>query len=235
MPLIEQLLSSADNWYEIVSTRQYQYPGVFTDQEESEVIPSCMGSKQAQPRMGHVSDLCKLPHFSGQNHHLLYEENQLSKGHYNDNVRKVNIDGRNREVHVRYAVCKGVMKCSVASCKFTGSKTAKKCPIHPSTKLVSSGNCPVYVVYIYPNDCTENERWITGITKDGLFNSSTSNLHNHPLPKPSKIPAIVHDTVKQVVQCNPGITPSQLNLGLSTAYNMKVHLIFVYLYNYSHN
>ena len=88
---------------------------------------------------------------------------------------------------------------------------------------------------IHPNDCTENERWITGITKDLLFNSSTSNLHDHPLPKPGKIPAIVHDTVKQVVQCNPGITPSQLKLSLSTAYNMKVHLIFVYLYNYAHN
>lgn len=88
MPVIEELLSSSDNWYEVVSINDYQYPGVFADEGEHD------GEQYNPPRMGHVSNLHELPHFTGQNHHLLYNENQLCKGHYNDNIRQVNIDGQ---------------------------------------------------------------------------------------------------------------------------------------------
>ena len=192
----------------MVSIKDYQYPGVFAEQDELN------GDQQNPTRMGHVSNLHTLPHFTGQNHHMLYNENQLSKGHYNDNVREVNIDGEKREVRIRYAACKGVLKCSVTSCTFAGSKTTKKCPSHPGAEMVSSGSCPVYVVYVYPTNHAEySERWLTGITKDRAINVSSSNLHNHPLPKPSRVPSLVHESVKQAVRCNPSITPSQLNLG----------------------
>ena len=49
--------------------------------------------------------------------------------------------------------------------------------------------------------------------KDGVFNTTRNNLHNHPLPKPSKVPDIVHESVKHAVRCNSSITPGQLNLG----------------------
>lgn len=75
VPFVEDLLSSSSNWYEITETSQYQYPGVFQNGETPE----------SPPRLGHVQDITKLPHFTSQNHHLLYNENQLSKGHYNDN------------------------------------------------------------------------------------------------------------------------------------------------------
>ena len=88
--------------------------------------------------------------------------------------------------------------------------------------MIPSGSCPVYVVYVYPQNHVENdERWITGITKDGVFNTTRNNLHNHPLPKPSKVPDIVHESVKHAVRCNPSITPSQLNLG-NNNYNMML-------------
>lgn len=214
MPVIEDLLSSSQNWFQVTHSKDYQYPGLFPEPPKLRIRNDESSVSQAPPRMGHIVNIHSLPHFTGQNHHLLYTENQLSKGHYNDNIRQVNIDGQDRELHIRYAACKGVLKCGVSGCTFVGSKTSKKCPTHPTAKLASSGNCPVYVVYAYPSNPTEDgERWITGITKDSLANKSSTNLHNHPLPTPSKVPEIVSLSVKQAVQNNPGITPSQLNIG----------------------
>ena len=149
---------------------------------------------------------------------ILYSENQLSKGNYNDNLQEVNINGEKQNVCIRYAACKGVLECSVDSCNFAGSKAAKKCPNHPTTEMIPSGSCPVYVIYVYPQNHIENgECWITGITKDNVFNSTRNNLHNHPLSKPSKVPDIIHESVKQAVWCIPSITPGQLSLGNNTA------------------
>ena len=210
MPIIEGLLLSSESWFEIKSTKEYQYPGVFSEQEDT----SEPNASQTLPRMGHVLNIQTLPHFTGENHHLLYSENQLSKGNYNDNLREVSINGEKQSVCIRYAACKGVLECSVAGCNFAGSKAAKKCPNHPTAEMTPSGSCPVYIVYVYPQNHVENgERWITGITKDGMFNTARNNLHNHPLPKPSKVPDIVHEPVKHAVRCNPSITPGQLNLG----------------------
>ena len=117
MPVTEELLSSFENWYEVVSIKDYQYPGVFAEQGEHN------GDQHNPPRTGHVHE---LPHFTGQHHHLLYYENQLLKGHYNDNIRQVNIDGQTREVHVCHASCTGVLKYSIPSCTVAGSKTIKK-------------------------------------------------------------------------------------------------------------
>ena len=201
MPVIEALLSSASNWYEITETSQYQFPGVFQDAHIAD----------SPPRLGHAKDVTKLPHFTGQNHHLLYNENQLSKGHYNDNARPVIIEGEKRSVHVRYAACQGVLQCTEKGCSFAGSKRAKKCPKHPSARLESTSACPVYIVYVYPTDYENNhERWITGVTKEEYSNITNSNLHNHVLPQANKMPTIVEKAVKEAVRSNP---PSQMSLG----------------------
>jgi hypothetical protein len=213
MPIIEGLLLSSESWFEVESTKEYQYPGVFSEAEQEDADEP--NASQIPPRMGHVSNIQTLPHFTGENHHLLYNENQLSKGNYNDNLREVSINGEKQNVRIRYAACKGVLECSVDSCNFSGSKAAKKYPNHPTAEMIPSGSCPVYVVYVYPQNHVKNgERWITGITKDGIFNTTRNSLHNHPLPKPSKVPDIVHESVKDAVRCNPSITPGQLNLGI---------------------
>ena len=91
-----------------------------------------------------------------------------------------NIDGKKRRVRIRYAACTGSKKCTVTNCQFAGCKGTKKCPTHPLAELVSAGNCPVYVVYVYPENLdVEYERWVTGITKDDHVNCRCSNLHNH--------------------------------------------------------
>ena len=83
------------------------------------------------------------------------------------------------------------------------------------SQLIPSGKCPVYVVYVYPTNYQENPgRWLTGITKDRVYTSSQSNLHNHALPKPNKVPMVMKTAVKEAVQCNPALTPSQVNLGM---------------------
>ena len=67
---------------------------------------------------------------------------------YNDNIREMIIDGKKEEVHVRYAACKGVLKYSTTDCNFIGSKSAKKCPTHPTSALVPTGSCPVFIQLI---------------------------------------------------------------------------------------
>ena len=101
MPEIEHLLASRSNWYKIDSTPQYQYPGVFPPENPDSSSPELK-------RMGHIVDCSKLPQFAEGNPHLLYNENQLSKGHYNDNVREIVVDGNKKSVRIRYAACSSV-------------------------------------------------------------------------------------------------------------------------------
>ena len=35
MPIIEGLLLSSESWFEVDSTKEYQYPGVFSEQEDT--------------------------------------------------------------------------------------------------------------------------------------------------------------------------------------------------------
>ena len=63
--------------------------------------------------------------------------------------------------------------------------------------------------------------------QDNVFNSTRNNLHNHPLPKPSKVPGIIHELVKQAVRCNPSITPGQLSLGNNCALTLYNTVILI--------
>jgi hypothetical protein len=83
MPIIEGLLLSTESWFEVESTKEYQYPVVFSEAEQDADEPN---ASQIPPQIGHVSNIQTLPHFTGENHRLLYNENQLSKGNYNDNL-----------------------------------------------------------------------------------------------------------------------------------------------------
>ena len=109
VPVIEKLLLSSEKWYKIETTSQYQYPGVFSNQTLNESDESNSGG--TKPRLGYVADCSKLPHYHKDNPHFLYSENQLSKGHYNDNAREVEIDGKRQQVRIRYAKCQGVLRC----------------------------------------------------------------------------------------------------------------------------
>ena len=166
MPEIENALSSQSNWYEISTTSQYQYPGV------------CPQSTSEVKFMGHVTDCTQLAHYTGSNEHFLYNENQLSKAHYNDNKRTVTINGKTSNVHIRYAQCRGVLKCTNTSCSFAASMNTKKCPLHPTAQLIPSGQCPVYVVYVYPVNYKENhERWVAGLTLLRAISTITHSLN----------------------------------------------------------
>ena len=68
----EHLLASRSNWYEIDSTPQNQYPGVFPPQNPDS--PS-LGLK----RMGHIVDCSKLPQFTEGNPHLFITKTSSQK------------------------------------------------------------------------------------------------------------------------------------------------------------
>ena len=70
----------------------------------------------------------------------------------------------------------------------------------------------------------EHERWVTGITKDDHVNYHCSNLHNHTIPKPCKVPSVVQNAIKQAVHSNPGLTPSMI----SPWQFLLLHILTVY-------
>lgn len=76
------LLLSSDSWFEVKSTKKYHYPG-------AHFINKDISSTQSPSWMSHAMNTQERPQFTGENHHQLYNENQLSKGHYHDNHRQV--------------------------------------------------------------------------------------------------------------------------------------------------
>lgn len=66
-------------------------------------------------------------------------------------------------------------------------------------------------VYIWPEDGTDNRRWLTGITRSGDL--EPDNLHSHP---EMKIPVKVDCDVRRAVIENPHLKPSDLSVGTYT-------------------
>ena len=53
MPIIEGFILSSESWFEVEFTKEYQYPGVFSEQEDT-CEPN---ASQTPPRMSHVSNI----------------------------------------------------------------------------------------------------------------------------------------------------------------------------------
>jgi len=61
----------------------------------------------------------------------------------------------------------------------------RQCPTHPSFPLSHFNDCPVEIAYLYPQDVSDNHRWIIGLVRHQK--EATDNLHNHPIHGPIKI------------------------------------------------
>ena len=81
-------------------------------------------------------------------------------------------------------------------------KETRRCPEHSEDKLVHSDACPVEIVYIWPEDSSDNRRWMTGFVRT-VNSPDAENLHTHPLPGPSKIPSKVDADIRRAVASNP--------------------------------
>ena len=202
LPLIRSLMITSSNWFTITSSDDYHYPGVF--------------HTPAPQRMGYCEDITNLPNFESTDPHFILSDVQLSKGNPRG-VRQVsmNIDGKNEVVNYRIVPCNGVKLCTHHNegCDYISAvKETRRCPNHPEDKLVHSSSCPVEIVYIWPEDLTDNRRWITGYVRVA-GDKNSENLHNHPLNAPSKIPAKVDADIRRAVSANPHLKTTDIVIG----------------------
>ena len=201
LPIVRKLLVDKENWKTIADKSDYQFPGTFKTPTEQHLyyIPDWKSLKQA----------------SETNHHFLWNDIQMSKGVLNkDRLIEVEIGDEKEKVYYRSAPCLGVKTCPEFGCDYVAPIREKRnCKNHPQHKLQRCNtDCPVEFVYIYPTECEgDHRRWIGGIVRNQRKHSS--NLHSHPLHGGFKICSLVQEKVRNAIQSNPSLTPTDISLG----------------------
>jgi len=138
---IRELLSDKENWQDITSKEQYQFPGVSTEATLNKLL--------------FCTDISKLPQYVATKPHFLWEDIQLSKGKLtSDRCVTIEINGSEESIFYRLAPCNGVKLCSGAGCDHVQSRNSKKnlCTNHPGSPTINTDNCPVIFVYMFPQN-----------------------------------------------------------------------------------
>ena len=65
LPVIRSLLSQSENWFEITTPDDYQYPGVFQHEHPQ--------------RVAFCPDVTSLPFYDASNEHFLFDDIQFGK------------------------------------------------------------------------------------------------------------------------------------------------------------
>ena len=108
-------------------------------------------------------------------------------------------------------------QCSASGCKFvTPISHHRRCELHPNAPLLKSNEvneiCPVELAYVFPLKFeSDHRRWVFGFVRQQK--SVACNLHNHPIPGPSKMACMVKATIQQSACTNPQLKPSQIAQG----------------------
>ena len=137
LSVAKELMKCPDNWQEIVSKEQYQFPGVSIDTQSNTLLYS--------------KDISKLPQYVASKPHFLWEDIQLSKGKLNpDRDVTINISGKDEVVFYCMAPCNGVKVCSAPDCSHFQPLNSKKtlCTKHSATSTSNTRNCPVVFMYL---------------------------------------------------------------------------------------
>jgi len=168
----------------------------------------------------YVPDITKLDQCCKSNPHFLWHDIQLSKGKINwDYTFSLIVDPSKglEELVYRSAPCNGVKLCSASGCKFVVPISHhRRCELHPTAPLLKSNEahdpCPVQFAYVFPvNVESDHRRWVFGFVRQQK--SVACNLHNHPIPGPSKMACMVKATIQQSACVNPQLKPSHIAQG----------------------
>ena len=207
LKVVQDLISSKENWFNIEDSDDYNFPGVFT--------------RPFPQRLGFCQDISKLPNYEITDPHFIFTDIQLGKGKARPKrLIEMNIDGLKENVYYRLVPCAGVKRCGKHSegCSYVAPTSATKpCSQHPDTPLERSGECPVDFFYVWPEKLTDNRRWLTGMVRSGDLQED--NLHNHPLHKEIKIPVKVDTDIRRAVIDNPHLRTSDLLVGMCYIYD----------------
>ena len=201
LQIAQDLVSNKENWFPINSSDDYNFPGIF--------------NYPFPQRMGFCEDISNLPNYEVTDPHFIFADIQMGKGKARPKrLVQMDINGIRESVYYRLVPCGGVKRCGkhMEGCTYVAPTSATKtCPQHPDSPLERSQQCPVDFFYIWPEDSTDNRRWLTGIVRSGDLQSN--NLHNHPLHSEVKIPVKVDTDIRRAVIENPHLKTSDLIVG----------------------
>ena len=187
--VVKTLLEDEENWKHISSKDDYQYLGVFPNEQVQVIYYS--------------EDCTKLDQSCSTDPHFLWHDIQMSKGKVNkDYPISVEFGSSTEELIYRCAPCNGVKVCSRSECNFVAPiSRLRSCPDHPEATLkrsndISLTNCPVEFAYIFPKDFNhDNRRWIMGYIRQQK--APTDNLHNHVIPRGTKMCSFVKKAIQE--------------------------------------
>ena len=108
--------------------------------------------------------------------------------------------------------------CSESDCNFVIPVSRQRsCPDHPAATLKRSNDpmstkCPVEFAHNFPNNCdSDNRRWIMGYIRQQKL--PTINLHNHAIPRGTKMCSFVKKAIQQSASINPQLRANQIAQG----------------------
>lgn len=205
LPVVKALLEDEENWKQIASKDDYQYLGVFPNEQMQVIYYS--------------QDCSKLDQNCSTDPHFPWHDIQMSKGKVNkDYSISVEISSSKEELIYQCAPCNGVKVCSQSDCNFVAPVThLRSCPDHPDAKLkrsneTSSTKCLVEFAYIFPKDTNhDNRRWIMGYVRQQKV--PTKNLHNHSIPRGTKMCSFIKKAIQQSASMNPQLKAKQISQG----------------------
>jgi len=126
-----------------------------------------------------------------------------------DRLIEIYIGSCKENVYYRSAPCASFKRCSESEYNYVVTVREKR--THPSYPLNHFNGCPVEIVYLYPQDVSDNCRWVIGLVKHQK--EATDNLHNHPIHGPIKIAKCVKESISKAVYLNSVLTPVDISHG----------------------
>lgn len=142
LPKIKECLRRSSNWVELTNKDQYEFPG----------FDAASGTKQRT--FAFVKDCRKLEFAPSNRTHFIWDDNQLSKWSTQTAKHNIVIVGVSTLLNVKRGPCEGVKKSAGTDCSYVVSNRQKlnRCVHHKdSFSLVSTGVCPMQMVYTWPS------------------------------------------------------------------------------------
>lgn len=105
-------------------------------------------------------------------------------------------------------VCEGQTE---GKCQFSVPKRVhiNRCVDHPNAKLMDSGPCAGYFLYLRPESEKDNRRWLAFLSAEGL-----KAVHSHPCPVRSKLGSRLEEVIQEAVKNDPSKTTKEISKGI---------------------
>jgi hypothetical protein len=132
--------------------------------------------------------------------------------------RVVRIKGETMDVIVHRNKCAGVRACAQTGCStsYPIAYASQKCPQHQESTIIKM-KCDAFMIYVHPLDPKDKRRWM-GVLHNGI--TSVENGQDHPRPvETAFLPDAEHHAI-ETLRRNPGITPSEIKVGVGTDYSL---------------